>query len=263
MEINDLIIFKTVVTEGSISKAANILGYVQPHLTERIKRLEQELDTPLLHRSNKGITPLPSGDVLVDYANRILNLVDEAKHEIKRTHALPYRIATSPSILSSYVSKRISGTFMKYELTIENSCQLYSLLRNQRVDMVITYGTYADSDFQQVGSHTISMGLQKAKGKTIVDYAKEYFFVSQDQQCPFRKRTIDFMEKNHIPKEQLQPLDSFSLIQEFISEGKGIAFLPIKDDQLDRVEDVEVESLSVHFYTMRESGREIPADLLP
>jgi len=70
------------------------------------------------------------------------------------------------------------------------------------------------------------------------------------------------MEENNIHKEQLQPLDSFSLIQEFISEEKGIAFLPIKDDQLERVEDVEVESLSVHFYTMRELGREIPADLM-
>lgn len=37
MEINDLIIFKTVASEGSISKAAKELGYVQPNVTERIK----------------------------------------------------------------------------------------------------------------------------------------------------------------------------------------------------------------------------------
>ena len=43
MEINDLIIFKTVASEGSISKAAKELGYVQPNVTERIKKLEQEL----------------------------------------------------------------------------------------------------------------------------------------------------------------------------------------------------------------------------
>ena len=41
MEINDLIIFKTVASEGSISKVAKELGYVQPNVTERIKKLEQ------------------------------------------------------------------------------------------------------------------------------------------------------------------------------------------------------------------------------
>ena len=74
MEINDLIIFKTVANEGSISKAAKELGYVQPNVTERIKKLEQELETPLLHRDNKGVSLLPSGDILLDYTNKILAL---------------------------------------------------------------------------------------------------------------------------------------------------------------------------------------------
>ncbi|MEH7216711.1 LysR family transcriptional regulator, partial [Bacillus toyonensis] len=42
--------------------------------------LEQELEMTLLHRYNKGISLLPSGDILLDYAYRILNLVEEAKN---------------------------------------------------------------------------------------------------------------------------------------------------------------------------------------
>lgn len=97
MEINDLIIFKTVASEGSISKAAKELGYVQPNVTERIKKLEQELETPLLHRDNKGVSLLPSGDILLDYTNQILTLVEEAKNKIK-TSGSSYIIATSQSI---------------------------------------------------------------------------------------------------------------------------------------------------------------------
>ncbi|HDR7311427.1 TPA: LysR family transcriptional regulator, partial [Bacillus cytotoxicus] len=114
MEINDLIIFKTVVSEGSISKAAKELGYVQPNVTERIKRLEQELETPLLHRNNKGVSLLPSGDILLDYTNKILNLIEEAKNEIKMSDA-SYRIATSQSILSDYLSIRIKENFRNYQ----------------------------------------------------------------------------------------------------------------------------------------------------
>ncbi len=71
MEINDLIIFKTVANKGSISKAAQELGYVQPNVTERIKKLEEELETQLLHRSSKGVSLQPSGAILLEYADKM------------------------------------------------------------------------------------------------------------------------------------------------------------------------------------------------
>ena len=37
-------------------------------------------------------------------------------------------------------------------------------------------------------------------------------------------------------------------MEEFIQDGKGIAFLPIKNDKLVPIEDVPVEKLAVHFY---------------
>ena len=132
MEINDLIIFKTVASEGSISKAAKELGYVQPNVTERIKKLEQELETPLLHRDNKGVSLLPSGDILLDYTNQILTLVEEAKDKIK-TSGSSYIIATSQSILTNYVSKRIKENFRNYQIYVENSSHLHKLLQQQKL----------------------------------------------------------------------------------------------------------------------------------
>lgn len=260
MEINDLIIFKTVVDEGSISKAAKELGYVQPNVTERIKKLEQELETPLLHRYNKGISLLPSGDILLDYTNKILNLVEEVKNEIKMS-SKSYRIATSQSILSNYLSIRIKGNFRNYQIYIENSSHLQPLLKKQRVDMVITYGNYSDSAFQKVFSTTISMGLLKAKGKSNIDYSKEFFFVSHDKQCPFRNYTIEFMKENNLSKKQLQQLDSYSLIEEFIAEGKGLAFLPINNDKLEKIEEIQIEKIPIYFFTIRESEKMIPIEL--
>ncbi|KFN01449.1 LysR family transcriptional regulator [Bacillus clarus] len=259
MEINDLIIFKTVVNEGSISKAAKELGYVQPNITERIKKLEQELETPLLHRDNKGVSLLPSGDILLDYTNKILSLVEEAKNEIKMSDNY-YRIATSQSILTNYLSIRIKENFRNYQIYIENSSHLQQLLQKQKVDMVITYGNYDHSAFQKVFSTTISIGLLKAKGKTNIDYAKEFFFVSHDKECPFRNYTIEFMQKNNLSKKQLQQLDSYSLIEEFISEGKGLAFLPI-NNKLEKFEEVPIEKVPIHFFTIRTVEKIIPSEL--
>ncbi|EEK73722.1 MULTISPECIES: LysR family transcriptional regulator [Bacillus cereus group] len=260
MEINDLIIFKTVANEGSISKAAKELGYVQPNVTERIKKLEQELETPLLHRDNKGVSLLPSGDILLDYTNKILALLEEAKDEIK-TSASSYVIATSQSILTNYLSMRIKENFRNYQIYIESSSYLQKLLQQQKVDMVITYDDYPDAAFKKVFTTSISIGLLKAKEKCTIDYSKELFFVSNDKKCPFRNKTIQFLKENNLSHRQLQQLDPYSLIEEFINDGNGIAFLPIRNNKLVPIEDVPIEKLAVHFFTNRELDKKIPIEL--
>lgn len=260
MEINDLIIFKTVANEGSISKAAKELGYVQPNVTERIKKLEKELETPLLHRDNKGVSLLPSGDILLDYTNRILTLLEEAKNEIK-TSGSSYVIATSQSILTNYLSMRIKENFRSYQLYIESSSHLQTLLQQQKVDMVITYEDYPDAAFKKVFTTSIFVGLLKAKEKCNIDYSKEHFFVSNDKKCPFRNKTIQFLKENNLSQRQLQQLDSYSLMEEFIVEGNGIAFLPIKNDKLVTIENVPIEKLAVHFFTNRNFIKHTPDEL--
>src|SRR5699024_5681346 len=77
MEIKDLRIFRSVASEGSISKAAVRLSYVQSYITTRIKALETELDTKLLLRHSRGTTLTSGGVKLLEYTDRILNLVDD------------------------------------------------------------------------------------------------------------------------------------------------------------------------------------------
>ncbi|PEX91470.1 LysR family transcriptional regulator [Bacillus cereus] len=260
MEINDLIIFKTVANEGSISKAAKELGYVQPNVTERIKKLEQELETPLLHRDNKGVSLLPSGDILLEYTNKIVTLLEEAKNKIKARDS-SYVIATSQSILTNYLSMHIKENFRSYQIYIESSSHLQKLLQQQKVDMVITYEDYSDVAFKKVFATSISVGLLKAKEKSTIDYSKELFFVSNDKKCPFRNKTIQFLKENNLSQRQLQQLDSYSLIEDFISDGKGIAFLPIRNEQLVTIEDVPIEKLAVHFFTNENFIKHTPVEL--
>ncbi|WP_254438457.1 LysR family transcriptional regulator [Paenibacillus sp. DCT19] len=54
MDAGDLKIFQAVAREGSISKAAIALNYVQSNVTTRIRQLEEQLQAPLFRRSNRG-----------------------------------------------------------------------------------------------------------------------------------------------------------------------------------------------------------------
>ncbi len=77
MESNELRIFKAVAQEGSITKAAVTLGYVQSNVTARIKQLEYELKTQLFYRQ-RGMILTPTGEKLLVYAEKIIHLFDEA-----------------------------------------------------------------------------------------------------------------------------------------------------------------------------------------
>ena len=53
MDIEKLKALKTAVEIGSITQAAEHMGYSQPGLTGMLKRLEQEVGYPLLRRGTK------------------------------------------------------------------------------------------------------------------------------------------------------------------------------------------------------------------
>ena len=74
MELLALRTFEAVVDEGGILAASRKLNTVQSNVTNRIRRLEEELGTELFFRSGRGVELAPAGRVLLDYARRMLSL---------------------------------------------------------------------------------------------------------------------------------------------------------------------------------------------
>ena len=83
MDVKDLKIFQAVALHGNVSKAAVQLNYVQSNITNRVNKLEAELDTSLFHRNNRGVVLTSDGEILLGYTERILNLFTEAKEALK------------------------------------------------------------------------------------------------------------------------------------------------------------------------------------
>ncbi len=84
MEIVTLRTFKAVVDEGGIKGAADKLHTVQSNITNRIKKLERELDTKLFNLVGRKLQLTPSGQQLCEYANQILQLEFQATSAISR-----------------------------------------------------------------------------------------------------------------------------------------------------------------------------------
>src|SRR6201985_3685745 len=72
-------VFKSVVEEGGVIRAASKLHRVPSAVTTRIKQLESTMGVKLFHRDKQRLHLSPAGELLLDYAERLIQLSEEAR----------------------------------------------------------------------------------------------------------------------------------------------------------------------------------------
>ena len=100
-DLHQLNIFCTIVELESFSKASKKLHLSQPTLSSHIKLLEENLGTELLDRSGRKIIPTRAGEILYDYAQRILALSREAEgslNEFQKEFRGEIRVGAPPHL---------------------------------------------------------------------------------------------------------------------------------------------------------------------
>ncbi len=83
MELKHLQTFITAFEQASFTSAGNSLGITQAAVSQHVAALELELAAELFERAHRAITPTESGQRLYEYANRILDLVADAKVAVR------------------------------------------------------------------------------------------------------------------------------------------------------------------------------------
>ena len=147
MDLNDLRIFRYVAKYGSMTKAANALNYVQSNVSARVQHLEKDLQIQLFYRHRSGITLAPAGKTLLDYANKINVLLDEAEKAVK-PDVVPNgplligaiestAFARLPSILSEYHTQYPS---VNISLFSDSTEALVSMILKREIDAAFVAG---------------------------------------------------------------------------------------------------------------------------
>ncbi|WP_020387839.1 LysR family transcriptional regulator [Kribbella catacumbae] len=89
MELTPLRAFREVCRLGSISAAAEHLGYTQSAVSRQLAGLETQLGRPLLRRHARGVEPTAAGEILVTHAIGILAQVDRAVADVESAESWP------------------------------------------------------------------------------------------------------------------------------------------------------------------------------
>jgi DNA-binding transcriptional LysR family regulator len=150
----DLIKLKTflvVAATNSFTLAAARLGYSQSSVTTHIQILERELGVSLFDRMAKRVTLTEVGCQLAGYAQRLLDLAEEARDSIRKRENVPGPVRLSaPEAVISYCLPpaimqfqwRRPGALLSVACRSDSKAQLAEVL-DGAVDLAIVVGEQA------------------------------------------------------------------------------------------------------------------------
>src|SRR6266568_260011 len=234
MDLVDLRIFSAVVREGGVTRAAERLHRVQSNVTARIRQLEEDLSVALFIREGKRLHLAPAGQVLLDYADRLLALADEARGAVQdarprgtfRLGAMESTAAVRlPGLLSEY-HRRHPGVVL--ELRTGNPQVLGSAILAGDLDAALVAEPIADAPFEKtfafdeelvivaVANHP-PIGKSGSLPRTIIVF---------EHGCPHRKRLEEWYASRREMPERTIELASYHAMLGCVVAGMGIALLP-------------------------------------
>ncbi|WP_028653072.1 LysR family transcriptional regulator [Nocardioides halotolerans] len=83
LSLHQLTCFLTVYEQGSLTRAAEELGYAQPSVSEQVRALEKSLGVQLFRRVGRGVVPTTVADTLRPHAERTLAAAEETRRAVQ------------------------------------------------------------------------------------------------------------------------------------------------------------------------------------
>lgn len=150
VELRQLKHFVTVVETGGISAAARRLYMAQPAISASIKKLEEELKMPLLHRRERGVNLTHAGQQFLAHARQILQQAKDAKLAMNAIEGLvegEVEIAVPPMFGSYFLPPLLMAFKHQYPaLSINISDFGTRNIRRQLSSAELELGVIADKD---------------------------------------------------------------------------------------------------------------------
>jgi DNA-binding transcriptional LysR family regulator len=238
MELLQLKYFQTVAYTEHISKAATKLNIAQPSLSLTIKRLEDEMGTPLFHRKGRNIELNAAGEILLKHVNRIFIELENARLEIKEKEdelSSLIRIAISNSrFLSGLISEYIEVCpSAQLHQGIASRSDIVTQLKKGDIDLGITGHPILDEEIESVvlvDEHIVlvlpSTHAYGAEKEISLHAVANEPFLSLANNDEYRRFTTMLCEKAGFVPHLAFEVDSHTVV-EIIRLDRGVALLPI------------------------------------
>ncbi len=244
MDPRRLLIFRTVVRNGSIGAGARELGWTQPAVSQHLAALEKEVGTKLLLRSSSGVTPTEAGSRLAAHAEAIAAQLHAAEEELADLTALrrgSVKFGTFPSaaaVLLPPVLARLARTAPDLDITFSElePPDAVTALREGELDLALVF-RYPCSDIGDEGTLEWSPLLEDRvmavlprnhpraddPDLMLADLAKEPW-IAGCERC--RANLISSARRAGFSPRVRHSTDDTIVVQQLIMHGGGVALVP-------------------------------------
>lgn len=240
MDLFQLEVFLTVAREGSFSRAAEKLYRTQPAVSQAIRKLEREVGESLFDRSSRDGTLTDAGQMLEEYAQKLLNLRSEAHvalKELREMHKGKLAIAanefTCLYLLPALAEFRRLYPMIKVTVlrslasripaeVLKHGAELGVISFNPEEARLRSIAVYKDELVFVVNPHH---PLAKAKRVSIRELGVESF-VAHNVQSPYRAKVLEAFKRHKTPLNMDVELPTIEAIKRFVSQGSGVALVP-------------------------------------
>lgn len=235
MELSDLTIFKQVVESGGITRAAEKLNRVPSNITARVKKLEDELGTSLFLREKNRLKISAAGKRLLEYAQQILALSQEAIAELQQSK--PTGIL-NVGAMEAVAATRLVEPVVKFHhafpdielnITTAPTGDLIDKILMGDLDMAFVADPPRDDrlNILPIYQETLILvsDLHHKMIKKPTDLKLEPTLLGFNHNCAYRTRLTDWLKQGSIIAKVVE-INSYHTLLSCVAAGMGVGIVP-------------------------------------
>jgi DNA-binding transcriptional LysR family regulator len=226
---------------GSVSRAAQELHLTQPAVSLQLQLLEEATSTPLTRKVGRGIQLTAAGEVMADYAERMIALWNEAGDELAalkgvisgtlRIGAVMTAEYLLPPMLVIFTTDRPD---VRIQLKVGNRDEIVSMLGRHEIDLAIM-GT-PPREFRTIAApfakHPMAFVASlshplMAKKKVSLEEVMDANMLVRERGSGTRMAVERLFKEADCPLRIGSELSSNEAIKRMVVAGLGVAFLSV------------------------------------
>lgn len=242
MELKYLHTFKTIIEQGSFSKAAEKLNYTQSTITFQIQQLEQELSVHLFEKIGRRMMLTKAGKNLIPYVDEVLCSINKMKsfetelselrgdlHIMMGETLMCYKM---PAILKRFHEIAPNA---KLFLRSVDCYDIRDAILAGTIDLGVFYqdvGGFGDSIVTYpIGEYPLTLIASQKVKKQFPDFITPYQqleipFIIDEPTCVFRQIFENYLNEKNIILDHTIELWSIPTIKNLVKNDVGISYLP-------------------------------------
>ena len=236
MELSALRIFKTVAEEGSVTLAASRLNRVQSNVSARLTQLEESLGVALFHRSSRKLQITSEGERLLAYADRLLQLADEARAAMRPDQQPSGQLrigsmettaaARLPQVLAAFNRKHPAVDLI---LDTAPTDPLLDGVLKHRLDLALVAGPIDHPELERRVVFREELVLITNHVHPPVSSPRDLErrgLLAFRSGCTYRRRLESWFAEGGVAPARVSELGSYEAILGCVAAGMGVAMMP-------------------------------------